>query len=133
MRRECRERLPPSPLVSDLDMHHGTCVTHVPCCMPGSLLSSSLSSRWRGKRSRHSWRTRNTLSYVSGKRPIVWCGVIICPCPEFNSDPAYLKHQQNSLESFPVYIFIQFLCRQYICHLSVILYDIILLWFLYHF
>ena len=25
------------PLVSDPDMHHGTCVTHVPWCMSGSL------------------------------------------------------------------------------------------------
>ena len=25
------------PLVSDSGMHHGTCVTHVPCCMSGSL------------------------------------------------------------------------------------------------
>ena len=30
MRRECRERFPKPPLVSDSDMHHGTCVTHVP-------------------------------------------------------------------------------------------------------
>ena len=42
MRRECRERFPRhriqrEPLVSDPDMHHGTCVTHVPWCMPGSL------------------------------------------------------------------------------------------------
>ena len=27
----------PPPRVSDPDMHHGTCVTHVPWCMPGSL------------------------------------------------------------------------------------------------
>ena len=30
-------RLHRKPLVSDLDMHHGTCVTHVPWCMSGSL------------------------------------------------------------------------------------------------
>ena len=29
----------PPPPVSDPDMHHGTCVTHVPWCMPGSLNS----------------------------------------------------------------------------------------------
>ena len=40
-----------------------TCI--VPWCMPGSLLSRFLWSRWRGKRSRHSRRMRNTLSYVS--------------------------------------------------------------------
>ena len=42
MRRECRERFPRhrlqmKPLVSDPDMHHGTCVTHVPWYMSGSL------------------------------------------------------------------------------------------------
>ena len=42
MRRECRERfhrhrLQRKPLVSDPDMHHGTCATHVPWCMSGSL------------------------------------------------------------------------------------------------
>ena len=36
-------------------MHHGTCVTHVPCCMLGSLTSGFLWSRWWGQRSRHSW------------------------------------------------------------------------------
>ena len=29
----------PPPRVSDPDMHHGTCVTHVPWCMPGLLTS----------------------------------------------------------------------------------------------
>ena len=39
----------PPPQVSDPDMHHGTCVTHVPWCMPGSLTSSFLWNRRRGK------------------------------------------------------------------------------------
>ena len=30
-------RLQRKPLVNDPDMHHGTCVTHVPWCMSGSL------------------------------------------------------------------------------------------------
>ena len=38
-----------SPHVSDPDMHHGTCVTHVPWCMPGSLTSGFLWNRWQGK------------------------------------------------------------------------------------
>ena len=46
----------PPPRISDPDMHHDTCVTHVPWCMPGSLTSDFLWSRWRGKRSRHSRR-----------------------------------------------------------------------------
>ena len=60
----------PSPRVSDPDMHHGTCVTHVPWCMPGSLTSGFLWSRWRGKRSRHSRRMRDPQFKVSSKRPM---------------------------------------------------------------
>ena len=60
----------PPPLVSDPDMHHGTCVTHVPWYMSGSLTSGFLWSRRRGKRSRHSWRMRNPQFCVSGKRPM---------------------------------------------------------------
>ena len=39
----------PSPQVSDPDMHPGTCVTHVPWCMPGSLTIGFLWHRRRGK------------------------------------------------------------------------------------
>ena len=60
----------PPPLVSDPDMHHGTFVTHVPWCMPGSLTNCFYWSRWPGKRSRHSRRMHNPQFYVSGKRPI---------------------------------------------------------------
>ena len=51
----CR-RFHRKPLVSDPGMHHGTCVTHVPWCMSGSLTCGD-----RGKCSRHSrrMRTRN--------------------------------------------------------------------------
>ena len=40
--QECRELFPShprqrKPLVNDPGMHHGTCVTHVPWCMSGSL------------------------------------------------------------------------------------------------
>ena len=67
MRWECRERFPHhrfqrKPLVSDLGMPHGTCVTHV----SGSLTHSG------GKRSRHSQRMRNPQFCVSGKRPILY-------------------------------------------------------------
>ena len=58
------------PLVSDPDMYHGTCVTHVPWYMPRSLKSGFIWSRWRGKRSRHSRRMRNPQFQVSGKRPM---------------------------------------------------------------
>ena len=44
LRLECRERFPRhrsqrKPLVSDPDMYHGMCVTHVPWCMSDSLTS----------------------------------------------------------------------------------------------
>ena len=38
----------PPPRYSDPDMHHGTCVTHVPWSMSGSLTSGFLWSRCRG-------------------------------------------------------------------------------------
>ena len=60
----------PPPGVSNPDMHHCTCVTHVPWCMPESLTSGFLWSAWRGKRSRHSQRMCNPQFYASGKRSI---------------------------------------------------------------
>ena len=62
----------PPPQVSDPDMHHGTCVTHVPWCKLGSLTSGFFWNWWRGKRSRHSRRMHNPQFYVSGKRPVVY-------------------------------------------------------------
>ena len=56
--------------VSDPDMHHGTCVTHMPWSMPGSLTSSFLWGLWLGKRSRHFRRMRNPQFCLSGKRPM---------------------------------------------------------------
>ena len=64
------ETFSPPLWVSDPDMHHGTCVTQGPWCMPGLLTSGFLWSRWRGKRSRHSQRMCNPQFYVSGKRPM---------------------------------------------------------------
>ena len=58
----------PPPWVSDPDMHHGTCVMHVPWCMPGSLTSGFHWSRCRGKRSQHSRRMRNLTYLVRGPR-----------------------------------------------------------------
>ena len=63
----------PPPRVSDPGMHHGTCVTQVPWCIPG--VSGSIWSRWRGKRSRHSRHMHNPQFYVCGKRPMVTTGV----------------------------------------------------------
>ena len=62
----------PPPRVSDPNMHHSTCVTQAPWCMPGLLTSGFLWSRWRGKGSRHCRRMRNQQFYVSGKRPMAY-------------------------------------------------------------
>ena len=70
----------PSTRVRDSNMHHGTCVTHVPWCMPGSLTTGFLWNRWQGKRSWHSRRMRNPQFYVSVKRPIdmaLLCAVLL--------------------------------------------------------
>ena len=68
MRRECRERFPRhqlqrKPLISNPGMHRGTCLTHVPWCMSGSLTRGG-----QGKRSRHMC---NPQFHISGKRPMV--------------------------------------------------------------
>ena len=60
----------PSPQVSDPDMHHGMCVTHVPWCMPGSLTSGFLWNRRRGKTFPAFPAHAHPQFYVSGKRPI---------------------------------------------------------------
>ena len=67
MRRECRKRSPRhrlqrKPLVSDPGMHHGTCVTHVPWCMSGSL------TRGGGENIPGACTTRNFTYLVRGAR-----------------------------------------------------------------
>ena len=57
-----RHRLQRKPLLCDPGVHHGTCATHVPWCMSGSL------TRGGGKRSQHSRRMRNTQYCVSGQK-----------------------------------------------------------------
>ena len=60
----------PPPRVNNPDMHHGTCVAHVPWCLPGLLTSGFLWSRWWGKLSRYSRRMHDPHFYISGKRPM---------------------------------------------------------------
>ena len=80
----------PQPQFSDPDTHHGTCVTHVPWCMPGSLTSGFLWSRRRGKRFRHSRRMRKPHFYVSGKRPLDWS--LRCRCTLWSIKMMGLHH-----------------------------------------
>ena len=71
MRRECWERFPRhrlkrKTLGSDPGMHYGTCMAHVPWCMPGSL------TRGGGENVPGiPGALRNPQFCVSGKRPIV--------------------------------------------------------------
>ena len=58
-----RRRLQRKTLVSDPVMHHGTCVTHVPWCMSGSLTSCGGETF-----PAHA----HPQLYVSGKRPMQW-------------------------------------------------------------
>ena len=66
----------PPPRVGDPHMPHDTCVTHVPWCMPGSLTTGFLWSRWRGQCSRLSWHMRNPHFYVSCKRPMAHSSLV---------------------------------------------------------
>ena len=59
-----RRRLQRKTLVSDPVMHHGTCVTHVPWCMSGSLTSCG------GETFPAFPAHAHPQFYVSGKRPI---------------------------------------------------------------
>ena len=59
----------PPPRVSDLDMHHGTCVMHVPWCMPGSLIIGFVWNRWRGKRC---WHSHNSTYIVRAPLRRLW-------------------------------------------------------------
>ena len=86
---------PPPPRVSDPEMHHGTCVTHLPWCMPGSLTSGFIWSRWRGKRSRYSRRMHNPQFCVSGKRPVAWRQIDDKPLSKpkmIQFTDAYIRH-----------------------------------------
>ena len=57
--------------VSDPEMHHGTCGTHVLWCMSRSLTSGFLWSRRWGKRFRRFRGMRNAWFCSYGRRPIV--------------------------------------------------------------
>ena len=98
----------PPPRVSDPDMHHGTCVTHVPWCMSGSLTSGFLRSRWRGKRSRHS--RRNPQFYVSGKRPIttIWLEYPLYFVRKICSTSLKSRRCFTTHEELPKWVFVVF-------------------------
>ena len=81
--RNAKLRVAYAPGIPGMFSHHRglafpKCVSHVQWCMPGSLTSGFLSSRWRGKHSGLFRRMGNPQLYLSGKRPIIevkgrWC------------------------------------------------------------
>ena len=82
MRWECRERftrhrLQRKPLGSDPGMHHGTCITHVPWCMSGSLTRGSRENvpGILGVRGPSSWFVMTTIVLCW-----MWCDY---PCVRF--------------------------------------------------
>ena len=85
----------PPTRVSDPDMHHGTCVTHVPWCMPGSLPTGFLGSRWLGKCSRHSRRIRVTARFVT--RFNLWLRHDLWPHNASICDPARFVTKSASI------------------------------------
>ena len=89
MRRECRKRFPRhrlqrKTLVSDPGMHHGTCVTHVLWCMPGSLTHSNRASV---PGISGACASRNFAYRVSG--PCLWIN-----CEGYECDSLLLHHSQ---------------------------------------
>ena len=86
------------------DMHHGTCVTHLPWCMLGSITSSFLCSRWRVKRSRHSRRMRNPQFYVSGRRPMI--SKMIASIAGGHMQNRIMKHSLIEMWKYPDVVFL---------------------------
>ena len=116
MRRECRERFPchqlkRKPLVSDPGMHHGTCVTHGPWYMSGSLtrdggknapgIPGACATRNFTYLVRGPWVTQESFSMSS------LCGIQIDNANNNNNDnntPIHLNNDYNFLDSSMTYI-----------------------------
>ena len=89
----------PPPQVSDPNMHHDMCVTHVPWCMTGSLTNGFLWSRWRGKCSRHSRCMRKQQYYGSGKKPIGGRAAYPAPHGQSYFHQARIRKQSTKIEN----------------------------------
>ena len=93
-----RHRRQGKPLISDPDMHHGTCVTHVPWCMSGSLtrgggenvpgIPGACATRKFTYLARGPWSYKRLL-VVSGKHKEF-------PPMQFRSSPMYMSFSQST-------------------------------------
>ena len=134
-------RLQRKPLISDPGMHHGTCMTHVPWCMSGSLtrgggqdvpgIPGACAIHNFAVRGPCQWSNHDeygNISYVLNNTLIldIWCSTIPhlpgCFCPwtffqniGFNIGPLYVT------SSYSTWIFCFPLCQTYwngcICHI----------------
>ena len=81
-------------------MHQGTCVTRVPWCIPGSLTSGFLWSRWRGKRYLYSRRMRSPQFFVSVNRPKQWFAVDCCQHVRTESGIQYISKTSKPRDTY---------------------------------
>ena len=103
-----RRRFQRKPIVSDPGMHHGTCVTHVPWCMSGSLTCGD------GENVPAFPAHAHPQFYVSGKRPIetaliqikAWCRAGTShylnqcwPCSRLHTYPSHDVNILNGISS----------------------------------
>ena len=96
-----RHRLQRKALVSDPGMHHGTCVTHVPWCMSGSLtrvggenvpgIPGACATRNFSYLVRGPWRYYRIIS------PLQRCPVMSCQSPSQWSFCVPIEYSVNSL------------------------------------
>ena len=105
--------------VSDPDMYHSTCVTHVPWFMPGSLTSGFLWSRWRWKPEAFYMRYEGFIRHHGNRRwrqIQIWIKVCNAGRPSYNAvRPLMYKHlhiytfrRTNLFRHCYVHIFIVF-------------------------
>ena len=67
----CTGNVLPTAWVNDPDMHHGTCVTHVPWCMSGSLTNGFLLKSVAGKKFSAFPSHAQPSILLTGKRPMI--------------------------------------------------------------
>ena len=94
--------------VSDPDMHHGTCVTHLRWSMSELLTSGFRWSRWRGKRSRHSRRMHNPQFCVSGKRLMLYAAIEFAKQTDFSTIWFFYNILLDTLRACPAFRLISY-------------------------
>ena len=92
MRWECWERVPRHHRTSNPDLYHGTCVTHVPFCMLGSLSCGFLCSRGVG------WGRGAFTAFSANAQPAIlriWQEVNAGGCTPTSTQHAVIQDHMN--------------------------------------